>query len=504
MHRRAARRAGVGVLAAAITCLAALQAAPSAVAAPARTAVDSAVASPRSFVPDWDGHTDLTVLRYQLVERSSVTIRVLDQRGRIVASFRAGIREAGIHEATWDGRRTNGQVMPPGRYRLRVDAVPRPAPPAPGEPAGANAGVTIVGGARATTVVVRRPVVSLTSVQLTRTAIGKARSSTRAGARFRLSRAATVSVAVADNRGRIVRSLAMGRRRAGASSVAWDGRTSSGRFAADGTYSLVVSATGGGRPTATSRLPITIDRVVPRLRTATRAKAGVAGSAVRIPITVVASEPGTVSVRFGRRTWSQAVQRGTNKLVVDGARLGIVATKQARVLRLTVLLRDGAGNANGRRVLASIPARQRIDVPTTTLPPATTNPIIDVPAGKWPWPTDGVVTSEFGLRDGRPHEGLDIASPTGTPIHPVSAGTVSFVGSYGGYGNLVIVDHGDGVATRYAHLSRFGSFAVGASVAHTDVIGYVGCTGSCTGPHVHFETRVADTARNPRAFLVAR
>ena len=464
------------------------------------TAIDSASAQPSSFVPDWDGHTDLTVLSYRLVQRSVVTIRVLDRRGRIVATFSAGIQESGVQHATWDGRRRDGRLMPPGAYRLRVDA--RPVRAAAGEPDNASlGGATVTPGARAATVVLQRPRVALTSVQLSRTEIGKAKGSTSAQARFRLSAAASISAAVVDGNGRVVRTLVTGRRRAGTGAVAWNGRTASGSYARDGQYALVVAATGGGRPTATTRLPLTVDRVVPRMRTAGATKAGVSGSVVRIPLKVTASEPGTLLVRFGRRTATQSVAAGTHTVQVDGSQLGLVALKSARSVRLTVLLRDGAGNTNGRRVTVTVPARTQV---VSTPPTTTTNPAIPTPVGKWPWPVDGIVTSEFGLRDGRPHEGIDIAVPTGTPIHPVATGTVAFVGSYGGYGNLVIVDHGNGLTTRYAHMSRFGSFPVGSTVQHTDVIGFVGCTGHCTGPHVHFETRVADTARNPRAFLVAR
>lgn len=471
--------------------------------AASQSAVDAATASPPQFVPDWDGHTDVTVLSYRLLQRSSVTVRVLDARGRIVMSQRVGIRDAGVHEATWDGRRANGALVAPGSYRLRVDA--QPIPVSPGEPGSASLGGTpIRPGARATTVTVQRPAVTLTSVQLTRTSIGRARSSLRTGARFRLSTAASVSAAIVDTRGRVVRPLASGRTRAGVTAISWDGRTRRGRWAADGDYALVVAATGGGRPTTTQRLPITVDRVIPVLRMGRRAKAGiVSGSAVRIPLLVRASEPGTVIVRFGRRTWRTAVPAGATRVTIDGHQLGLAAGKMGRTVVVTVLLRDGAGNTRGRRVRVAIPRRATVSTP---LPPPTTNPgsTTPPPAGKWPWPVDGVITSEFGLRDGRPHEGVDIAAPTGTPIHPVAPGTVSFVGSYGGYGNLVIIDHGGEFTTRYAHLSRFGNFAVGASVTHTDVIGLVGCTGSCTGPHVHFETRAADTARNPRAYLVAR
>jgi murein DD-endopeptidase MepM/ murein hydrolase activator NlpD len=116
------------------------------------------------------------------------------------------------------------------------------------------------------------------------------------------------------------------------------------------------------------------------------------------------------------------------------------------------------------------------------------------------WPVRGTVTSEFGSRWGRRHEGIDIAAPTGTPIRAAKAGTVIFVGQQGGYGNITIVDHGSGLSTTYPHQSRFGT-SEGADVAQGEVIGYVGCTGSCTGPHLHFETRVGGSAVNPRRYL---
>jgi murein DD-endopeptidase MepM/ murein hydrolase activator NlpD len=176
---------------------------------------------------------------------------------------------------------------------------------------------------------------------------------------------------------------------------------------------------------------------------------------------------------------------------------------------VSVLVRlvDGAGNAAAARTSVVIPKRSAPATPRQPAPdptPTTTTPGPAPVAGTWPWPVGGVVTSEFGLRDGRPHTGLDIGVPTGTPIHPAVPGTVSFVGQLGGYGNLVIVEHPDGVRTYYAHMSRFGGFAVGAAVTHLDTIGFVGCTGNCTGPHLHFETRTADTPRNPRSFLTAR
>ena len=116
------------------------------------------------------------------------------------------------------------------------------------------------------------------------------------------------------------------------------------------------------------------------------------------------------------------------------------------------------------------------------------------------WPVRGSVTSEYGPRWGRMHEGIDISAPTGTPIRAAKAGEVIFVGTQGGYGNITIVDHGGGFTTVYPHQSRFGT-SEGAQVSQGEVIGYVGCSGSCTGPHLHFETRVGGSAQNPRRYL---
>jgi murein DD-endopeptidase MepM/ murein hydrolase activator NlpD len=116
------------------------------------------------------------------------------------------------------------------------------------------------------------------------------------------------------------------------------------------------------------------------------------------------------------------------------------------------------------------------------------------------WPVNGTVTSGFGMRWGRMHEGIDIAAPTGTPIWAAAAGTVVYAGWLGGYGNLVVVDHGGGFATAYAHTSAI-LVAVGRSVAQGETIALVGSTGHSTGPHVHFEVRVNGVAVDPLLYL---
>ena len=115
------------------------------------------------------------------------------------------------------------------------------------------------------------------------------------------------------------------------------------------------------------------------------------------------------------------------------------------------------------------------------------------------WPVNGVVTSGFGWRWGRMHEGVDIAAPTGTSIRAAAGGTVIYAGYMGGYGNLVIVDHGNGLSTAYAHQSAI--YVSGGSVSQGTVIGAVGSTGNSTGPHLHFEVRVNGSAVDPMGYL---
>jgi len=122
------------------------------------------------------------------------------------------------------------------------------------------------------------------------------------------------------------------------------------------------------------------------------------------------------------------------------------------------------------------------------------------PAGGLGWPVSGPVTSGFGERWGRMHEGIDIGVPTGTPVAASAAGTVLVAGWMGGYGNLVVLDHGNGLATAYGHNSSL-SVAVGQTVSKGQTIALAGNTGRSFGSHVHFEVRVNGNAVNPLAYL---
>ncbi|MFN3145148.1 MAG: peptidoglycan DD-metalloendopeptidase family protein [Paracoccaceae bacterium] len=119
-------------------------------------------------------------------------------------------------------------------------------------------------------------------------------------------------------------------------------------------------------------------------------------------------------------------------------------------------------------------------------------------------PVNGTKTSGFGprhhpiFRQVRNHNGIDWAAPTGTPVVSALPGRIGYLGPGGGYGNVVYVDHADGVQTRYAHLDAFADgLAQGQDVGAGDLIGYVGSTGDSTGPHLHFELHVGGTPVDP-------
>ena len=116
------------------------------------------------------------------------------------------------------------------------------------------------------------------------------------------------------------------------------------------------------------------------------------------------------------------------------------------------------------------------------------------------WPLNGGVTSPFGERWGRLHAGIDINGYTGQPIAAAKSGVPIYVGSgMSGYGNVVILEHGGGLSTLYAHMSGFAETS--GSVEQGDIIGYVGCTGNCYGDHLHFEVHLGGNPVDPMSYL---
>ena len=124
----------------------------------------------------------------------------------------------------------------------------------------------------------------------------------------------------------------------------------------------------------------------------------------------------------------------------------------------------------------------------------------------WPCPSSRIITSEYGYRihpiqgTKKLHTGMDIGAKSGTDIVAAAGGTVIMAQYYGGYGNCVIVDHGGGVSTLYAHMSKIG-VSNGQSVSAGQSLGKVGSTGNSTGPHLHFEVRVNGNTQNPRNYV---
>lgn len=117
------------------------------------------------------------------------------------------------------------------------------------------------------------------------------------------------------------------------------------------------------------------------------------------------------------------------------------------------------------------------------------------------------LTSDYGMRvhpvlgGRRAHQGIDLASPVGTPIYATADGIVAKAQWFGGYGNYIQIEHGADLETRYGHLSQY-AVTAGQRVRKGDLIGYVGSTGRSTGPHLHYEVRVAGQAVNPVPYMV--
>ncbi len=214
--------------------------------------------------------------------------------------------------------------------------------------------------------------------------------------------------------------------------------------------------------------------------------------------------------------------RKVAKLTIEKARDQIAAKEQRlEVTRSTLESREGAllsARAKRRQALNSVQGErdaheevaaglraeiaQEIAAATGGLP-LPTGPLPSPSAAGFIWPIEGTLSSGFGYRWGRMHEGIDIAAPEGTPIRAAADGTVILMQSEaesGGYGNYTCIDHGGGLSTCYAHQSSFAT-SVGAQVGQGDLIGYVGNTGHSYGAHLHFEVRINGAPTDPLGYL---
>jgi murein DD-endopeptidase MepM/ murein hydrolase activator NlpD len=150
--------------------------------------------------------------------------------------------------------------------------------------------------------------------------------------------------------------------------------------------------------------------------------------------------------------------------------------------RLGVKMRAIAATSPTRPAFGEFPVPE----PNDTTPSAT----------GFVWPANGLVSSPYGPRWGRMHEGIDIAAPAGRPVRASKAGSIVTAADAGAYGNLVVIDHGNGENTRYGHLSAF-DVTKGQVVTIGQVVGRIGSTGRSTGDHLHFEIRFSGVAVNP-------
>jgi murein DD-endopeptidase MepM/ murein hydrolase activator NlpD len=156
----------------------------------------------------------------------------------------------------------------------------------------------------------------------------------------------------------------------------------------------------------------------------------------------------------------------------------------------------GQDQENLEQMLAASAAiAEQIQEAQASAPPPSGQPS----AAGFIWPVGGPVTSGFGWRWGRMHEGIDIGAACGTPIRAAAGGSVIYAGWMSGYGNISIIDHGGGIATAYAHQSAIS--VGGGSVSQGQVIGSVGNTGYSTGCHLHFEVRVNGSPVDPLGYL---
>ncbi len=195
---------------------------------------------------------------------------------------------------------------------------------------------------------------------------------------------------------------------------------------------------------------------------------------------------------------AREAQTSETKNALVGAQGSLASTKQQKLVALSSLTekeREEASEIDAlQQVSASLGAQIRAAQAGDQGPTATPS------SAGLIWPVQGPITSPFGWRWGRLHTGIDIGVPTGTPIHAAAAGKVIYCGWEQGYGNFVVLDNGGNLATAYAHQSAI-AVTCGQDVSQGEVIGYVGCTGFCTGPHLHFEVRINGDPVDPLGYL---
>ena len=211
----------------------------------------------------------------------------------------------------------------------------------------------------------------------------------------------------------------------------------------------------------------------------------------------VAQETRVISAR----TQQQAILRGellSNRNQLASARAGksheLVTTKQQVQDEINESEALAAASA---QLAAKIAQSERA---SSSGGSADSNGAEPAPSSGFIWPVSGPITSPFGMRWGTLHPGIDIGVPSGTPVHAAASGTVIWCGWMSGYGNLVMIDHHNGLVTLYGHNTSV-AVSCNQQVSQGQVLSYSGCTGFCTGPHVHFEVRLHGSPVDPLGYL---
>jgi murein DD-endopeptidase MepM/ murein hydrolase activator NlpD len=169
---------------------------------------------------------------------------------------------------------------------------------------------------------------------------------------------------------------------------------------------------------------------------------------------------------------------------------------------LEALIRERQAAEAARRAAENNARRRAAQLAGVELPPQ----VSDGAPSSFGWPVSGPITSPFGMRTDplgrgfRMHTGIDIGAPMGSTVTASAGGRIIYAGWEGGYGNTIIIDHGGATSTLYAHLSQI-FISQGQDVQRGQAIGAVGCTGNCTGPHLHFEIRLNGVPTDPTARL---
>ena len=205
---------------------------------------------------------------------------------------------------------------------------------------------------------------------------------------------------------------------------------------------------------------------------------------------------------------SERKKAAADKLAtLEKARIDQVRLKNALDVRIAEVTAEVAALSREEATLSNLIRARQLPVEAADTPSSNGGgggAAASAPAartsGGMGWPANGSVTSGFGYRWGSLHAGIDIANGIGTPIRAAKAGTVILAGWNGGYGNAIVIDHGGGFSTLYGHMTRLRA-GEGQRVSQGDLIGDMGSTGNSTGSHLHFETRVNGSPRDPTGYL---